>query len=270
MVVAFFAFPMFIGVLPTRAILVVAALGAISGLPLGIYLKYRGRCAVMHGLVGNAIYAWLGLGCLAFGGVSGLLAIIAGHPEMRWMAFWVHVCLLTMALLAGLAIEAKRLGFASGSSDQAWRTKLATYIDASRNEISPSILDDVFAGEKIYGTDTAVLIGVVGSANIVLMFRTFGGGVNNAVYLAAPLATLTFGYMSLKYFGPIILRLWLARRLEKEQGRPFVNADFEQIQALRRTFILSRWLMTDYEGEAASADKSRKMTYQARKKRRSA
>jgi hypothetical protein len=269
-VASMFAFSMFTPSLPKTTMLLIAGAAALIGLPIGICVKYRTSGGVTYGLWGYVVYLWMGLGCLAFGGLAGILAVITGHPEMRWMAFGLHVCLLTMALLAGLVMEARRLGFAPGSSDQAWRTKLAAYIDAGRNEISTRILDDVFIGEKTYGTETAVLIGAVGSANVVLMLRMFGGGVNNAVYLVAPLATLTFGHMSLKYFGPIILRLWLARRLESEQGRPFVNADFEQIQALRRTFILSRWLMTDYKGEAPSADKSRKMTYQARKKRRSA
>lgn len=59
--------------------------------------------------------------------------------------------------------------------------------------------------------------------------------------------------LNLKQFGPAFLRLLLVRRLEKEAGRPFVNADYEQIQELRRTFFLSRWLMRDYVEKKESA-----------------
>jgi hypothetical protein len=88
----------------------------------------------------------------------------------------------------------------------------------------------------------AAAIGV----NIPLLFQIYGGGRNNAIFLAVPLMTVTFTYINLKIFGPGLTRIFLLRKIEKEQGYRFQNADYEKIQELRRGFFLSRWLMKDY------------------------
>ena len=53
-------------------------------------------------------------------------------------------------------------------------------------------------------------------------------------------------YINIAVMGPMLMRIVFLRKLEKEQGYRFANADYERIQELRRHFRFARWLMKDY------------------------
>lgn len=88
------------------------------------------------------------------------------------------------------------------------------------------------------------------TVNVPLLFQIYTGSKNNAIFLAVPLLVGAFAYLSLKVLGPKIANLYVLRQYEKQTSRRFVNADYEKIQELRRTFFLSRWLMKDYRPAA--------------------
>jgi hypothetical protein len=56
-------------------------------------------------------------------------------------------------------------------------------------------------------------------------------------------------YINIKTSGPQLAILYVLLKHEIKTKRRFVNADYEEIQNLRRTFFLSRWLMKDYQSQ---------------------
>lgn len=78
-----------------------------------------------------------------------------------------------------------------------------------------------------------------------MLFQIYTGNRQNAIFLS-PLSTLAMSYMVFKTIGPAHVRIFLLRKIEKEQGFRFQNADYEKIQELRRGFFLAKWLMKDY------------------------
>lgn len=161
------------------------------------------------------------------------------------MAFGVNTFCIAASVLGGMYREALRLELRKKGSPPPWKAKLAEYVDYSKHRIIPNKTNSIRTDGDSW-TRYGPLIIMAGPANFSLFFEYFGGGRNNGIFLVAPLLAGVFSYLNLKKFGPAFLRLLLVRSLEKEAGRPFVNADYEQIQELRRTFFLSRWLMKDY------------------------
>ncbi len=118
---------------------------------------------------------------------------------------------------------------------------------ANLNEytINPNKFHDGSTGETS-NSAAAIWSTAAMGANIPILFQIYTGARNNVIFLAVPLIIGVFAYLSIKTLGPKIACLWLLRKYEKQTGRCFVNADYEKIQELRRTFFLSRWLMKDY------------------------
>jgi hypothetical protein len=182
------------------------------------------------------------------GGVVAMPGWVLQRPELSWLAFYGHMLLLLISLIAGMYREAKALGMLDSQTAMAWRSTLEQYINYETGRIDPAVKISNLAcepSEKGWVSAMKWFGGALG-VNVYWLFEYYGGGGSNAAFFVAPIATGAFAYVDWKFIGPIILRLLLVRNLEKDTGRRFINADFAQIQELRRTFFLSRWLMKDY------------------------
>jgi len=147
---------------------------------------------------------------------------------------------VAFTLLVSILLEAMRLKLLIGESR--WREEIEKYLDYSKRLVSPTLTTRAAMPTSINTICMTAAIGV----NIPLMFQLLSGSRDNAIFLAAPLGMVTFAYINLKTFGPGITRIFLLRKIEKEQGYRFQNADYEKIQELRRGFFLAKWLMKDY------------------------
>jgi hypothetical protein len=220
------------------ALALVTILGMLYGAYFTFYAKFDSSSSLcMLLFVMLTVFVVIGSsGC-------ALAVELANHVELRWLAFFTNAVCIVLSLLVGAVREAKALGGWRGNPTSVWRERIERYIDYSKRQVSPSLTGDKANYKEI--KHPYIIIGV-GVANIPLLFELYGGGRANAIFLAAPLSMLAFSYLNLKTLGPAFARLLLLRRIEKEVGYRFQNADYEQIQELRRGFFLSRWLMKDY------------------------
>ena len=242
MTVGLFMFPMF-SELPIRSILVCMVVVGLMSIPLGGYIKYRAVFGTSYGCFAIVYFLFV-LEFLCGGGSTILAVHVAKRFDLKGMALGICSLSMLVALLIGIYREMQVFKLFNKNNAQFWQEELGRYIDYQRYSINPNFSTDVpTTGTKL---TTVITIVMVGSANIPLLFELYGGGKANVIFLAAPLGVVTFSYLNLCKFGPWIVKLYLLRILEKASGRRFMNADYEQIQALRRTFFLSRWLMKDY------------------------
>jgi hypothetical protein len=258
MLFAVFLFPMFNGVIPTDTLLVVMGIAAIIGLFVGIYLMYRSTFNSTYGL-GVFLYATTLFEFMLGGGAAVLAVQIADRPDLRGLAVFTNVICILIPLLGGIYREAKALGWRPGSTVHGWQKQIEKYIDRSNHQVRPALTTADFDSSTMTASLAMVAAGAV---NIPLLLELFGGERFSAVYFAAPLIMGTVAYINVTNLGPGIARLFMLRKLEKTAGRRFINADLEQIQELRRSFFLSRWLMKDYvavqPGGAASVAAARR------------
>jgi hypothetical protein len=255
MVLAIFLFTLFNGALPISSILGIITASGFLGLIVGSYYTFRSNCGVTASLY-YLLYVVLAMEYVFCSGAAAVAAQIAGRPDLNWLAVFANSLSMTITLIGGLYLEAKKHKLFSTTSNSFWREKLDKYIDYPSHQIKPESITSIETGSSTW--KSPILIVAVGSANIPLLFELFGGGRFNAIFLAMPMLTCTFAYVNIKSFGPSLLRLILLSKLEKSLGYRFINADLEQIQELRRTFFLSRWLMKDYTKPSTVATATQK------------
>lgn len=228
----------------TTSLIFFSTLAGCYGFGMGLHQKFRARFGTTTALV-TFLYLIVTMNWMFLGSGTALAALVAGKADLRWHAFLANGLLVTLSIVGGMYREARRLEYWKKEDPSLWKIKLGKYVDYAAHRIVPSKENDLRAeGDK--WTRYGPIIAMAGQANMVLLFELYGGGRNNAVFIGVPLLAGVLTYLNLKQFGPAFMRLLLVRKLEKEAGRPFVNADYEQIQELRRTFFLSRWLMKDY------------------------
>lgn len=253
MVIALFMFPLFKDEIETLYILKMMAAGAGVGFFVGMHVTFRSRLGSGFGL-GMFCYLVVSLEILMTGGAAGLAMHIAGRPDLQWVAFFTNLIGLSIALFGGIHLEAKSLGAINADEPHRWKKEIEKYVDYPSRTVLPSLSNGQGLSQpKADFFTSPYAIMAVGSANIPLFFDLYGGGRMNAIYLALPLMAGALIYLNFKNFGPSLVRLFLLRKLEKSVGYRFINADYEQIQDLRRTFFLSRWLMKDYVKPAGKA-----------------
>ncbi len=237
---ALFLFP----ITGTHRLAALLAIAAFVGPVIGAYVTYRSEFGTTTAFL-SLLYFIGVMELMIAGGAAALAMWSADRHDLCWPAFITHGIFMALSLLGGLYREAKALEWCGDTSDR-WKSKLSEYIDHAKHEIIPAKANTSSAKEDKW-TKYGTLITAAGQASIPLLFGVYGSGKGNAIFFAAPLLTGVFAYINFRKIGPGLVRLLLLRKLEKENGRRFVNADLEQIQELRRTFFLSRWLMKDYK-----------------------
>lgn len=219
--------------------LIVVGLAAVLGLVLGFYVKLRAEFSPVYSIVAQH-YFIVSIGILIGGSCVALAFMFGGRPDLRWFAFNANAVCIALTFVASIILTARDMGVWDGTNN--WRQKIEKYIDYSKRQVSPKLTSDTVNYKKV---KYPYLIIGAGIGSIPLLFQIYTGNRQNAIFLA-PLSTLAVSYMSLKTFGPAHVRIYLLRKIEKEQGYRFQNADYEKIQELRRGFFLAKWLMKDY------------------------
>jgi hypothetical protein len=244
--IALFLFPFFKDEIGTVNILKIVALMAAVGFFVGLYIAFRSTlgssfCFAMF------CYFVTGFELLMAGGASGMFMHLSGHSEMKWLAFLTNMFCLGVTLFGGLYLEAKSLGLFDATQSGRWKKEIEKYIDYPSRKVLPALTNGQGLSQPQSNFFTSPYAFLAwGTSGIPLFFELYGGGKFNAIFFAAPLITAVLIYMNFRKFGPGLVRIHLLRKIEKSVGYRFINADLEQIQELRRTFFLSRWLMKDY------------------------
>jgi hypothetical protein len=245
---------------PGKIFFTAVGISAVLGLVMGLYLKLRTEFSSLYAIIASAYFV-ISYEIVFGGSLVAFAVLLSGRPDLRWFAFNTNLACMTLTLLIGMLLEARRLGLLKG--ENRWREEIRKYLDFSKRLVDPALTTKVESPTSMNAISMAAAIGV----NIPLLFQIYGGGRDNAIFLAVPLLALTFSYINFNTFGPGLTRIFLLRKIEKEQGYRFQNADFEKIQELRRGFFLSRWLMKDYRPPivATTLAKSDEQTMKKRK-----
>ena len=218
----------------------------VVGLVTAVVVRYRSKFSISYALYGSLYF--YALFPLAPGGALALIAAdISGANEKRWMAFLIYEASILFPLWFGARHQLENIGLNTRKSPEKWKEKFKNSVNFDSYTVIP---DKSAAPASGRSPLASVWIWAPVTVNIPLLFQIYTGSKNNVAFLAIPLFVGTFAYLSLKTIGPKIANLYVLRQYEKQTGRRFINADYEKIQELRRTFFLSRWLMKDYRPAA--------------------
>jgi hypothetical protein len=231
-----------LGMVKGMGIILVAIVTAIVGLVLGVLVKYRVDFSVKYS--SSAIFYFFLVCPILFGGSFSLIfSEIAGAQDKQFVVLCFYLLSIVAPILFGVLDYLNKFKFRGGTQCGPWVKSLNGCVDFEKFIITPGELKNSVKSKSL---STVIWTVAPAVTNIPLLFQIYTGSRNNAAFLAMPLRIGGFAYFSIKTLGPQIACLYLLRKYEKQTGRCFVNADYEKIQALRRTFFLSRWLMKDY------------------------
>jgi hypothetical protein len=246
-----FVFPVFgkLGISNLNLFFLVSLFGLIGG-GYGVYYKYLSKWGTTNALVGQ-IYFFISLEMMLVGGMAALAIILAGRPDLKFWALGTSWLALIISILLGIQRDAKKVKWWTAEALELADKRFAKHINYSTQQFMPYPIP-TYSDQDALRSYGYLVIGV-GTANIPLMFEIFTGQRTNAIFFAFPVLVGTFAYINFKKISTGVLNLILIRKLEKSVGYRFINADLEQIQDLRRTFFLSRWLMKDYVKPASAS-----------------
>ena len=177
---------------------------------------------------------------MLFGGSTMLLALEVGNFNgNRWALLLIYQAAIAASAAVGFYFGISKINANGGIEN------LRKFVDAKK------FLIKCESPEMKISTPRIALISAI-SVNIPLIFYIFTGARENAIFLAAPLFPIAVGWLNIQTFGPQLACLYLLRMHEIKAGRHFVYENHEELQDLRRTFFLSRWLMKDYHRKSAS------------------
>ena len=226
-------------------LIVIVIAMTVIGFFIGLYLTYQTAFNSNYGMA--VFFYWLfSFDIFCFGGAVAIAAKISGRPDLKWMLFFSYVLTILVTLAGGMYNEAKSLKLKRTDKVDEWKEKLKKHVDFNNQLVKPSLTVDQRSLVDGNSASSSIWIGAAASVNIPLLFEAYGDGKYNAIFVVVPSMIGLFSYLHLTLIGPALVRLLLLRKLEKSLGYRFINADYEQIQDLRRTFFLSRWLMKDY------------------------
>ena len=217
-------------------------MGAV-GFVWGYYHQYRSACGTTHAVL-NILIIFFIVELAALGSTIALVVWVARAPELRPLAVPTAALTLAISIYFGMQREARNLkwwGMHTVAHAKEKFAKQINFTDRTFKALPLEKIDDNSAW-KTHG----FMIACISTTNIPLIFQIFTGDRNSVIFFALPLLLGTIVYLNVKTFGRVLFNLILLRRLENSLGYRFINADYEQIQDLRRTFFLSRWLMKDY------------------------
>ena len=267
MALAVFLCGLFLNEIEAGMIFALICVASGIGLCFGIYDAYRSELLGSARALFSLGYVIVGFEIMTFGSAWPIATDLAGRSDLKFLAFLMHMFCVLLSVLGGMYQEARCLGWRPGVAVGWWREELNQHVDYDRQLVSPSLTKQ--PSSRFDSAKPYLILGL--GLNIPLLFALYGGGRANAAYLAAPLGTMAAIYLNVRYLGPPLLRLLLLRKLEKEVGYRFQNADYEQIQELRRSFFLARWLMKDYRPPMPCVDAESSVTpsrQEAKKRKR--
>jgi hypothetical protein len=206
------------------------------------WVAYRSDFGGRQGIAGAAL-AVLVLGPLV-SGVAVMTVSMAGQPQLALLATGTCSISLVMSLVAGLrrqGLTLQREGF-----DGAWaRTNVDP--DAARLRASALLGTDPHAAPPYPWL--ALALGVNGP----LLYRAWGASDAQVMPFVLAALALTSVWVFVRNVGPLAARGRFVLQLERHHGRRIVHEHYEELQALRRSFWLSRWLMVKTEKAPSDA-----------------
>jgi hypothetical protein len=140
-----------------------------------------------------------------------------------------------VAVQAGVSYQTHRVLRREGSSNE-W---LKTHVDFVRGRI----VSTQSPWPPVSGwLRSPWLIGAL-AANVPLIWRLWGGTDAQIVLLLLPVMTTCAVMIIVQLTGPTLGRAVYLTQIEKQMGLRLMHHDLAQLQALRRSWWLSRWLM---------------------------
>lgn len=215
--------------LPKDVLFAAAPMTGLAFLIAGLHIKYRSRYTPKDAL-------WsLPLTLMLFGSLlvasTTALAWRAQRPDLQALAVGVAVVLTIGGLAAGYWSERRHLAASPGEVPKA----LESLLDLQRHRVRPMPAARQPAMGKVAFLAALAL-------NAPLLLQMNGWQANDVVWLAMPLLGGAVTYVLATGFGPALARAIAVRDVEKRVGQTFCTSRLEELQTLRRTFWLSRWL----------------------------
>jgi hypothetical protein len=208
--------------------------GALSVVMMSLagWIAYRSDFGGRQGIAGAALMLLLLAPLMS--GAAVMTLSLAGVPQLSLLAVGTSLLSLAIAFVAGLRrqwLTLQREGF-----DGAWaRTNVDP--DAARLRASALLGADTNAAPS-----SPWLIAAL-AANGPLLYSTWGTTDAQAMPFVLAVLALTSVWVCARKVGPMAARGWFVLQLERHHGRRIVHEHHEELQALRREFWLSRWLM---------------------------
>jgi hypothetical protein len=216
-------------VLPKEVLFAAAPVTGLVFLVAGLHIKYRSRYTAQEAL-------WsLPLTLMFFGSLlvasTTALAWRAHRPDLQGLALGIAALLAFGGLASGYWSERRQLVAPPGEVPKA----LQALIDLQRHRLLP------MPAPRQPAMGTIAFFAALG-LNAPLLMQLGGWGTNDVVWLAMPLLGGAVTYVLATGFGPALARALAVLAIERRAGQPFRTSRLEELQALRRTFWLSRWL----------------------------
>lgn len=212
---------------------------------LGAWVAYRSDYATRHGLVAS----FLGLLFVAplVAGVTVIALSMAGAQELSNLAI-VSVSgsmLLTVAWTLWRQLQQLVREGPAGP----W---VRDHVDADAGRIRADTLVRGAGDAPSRKPWLAIALGV----NLPLIYQSWG--ITDSQAMPVILVGLLSGsvWLCAAVFGPMAGKALYLRRLERAAGRRFFHEGYDELQALRRGFWLSRLLLVDADGGPASTGES--------------
>ena len=221
------------------------SVAAIIGLCSGLYITFLSRFDSAYLSVFLGYYAVV-INIPLCGAAMGFAVGFFGYPNLRWPLLFFVSGGGVVSLAYGVLNSARAVRyFEEDTGTRFWRKEIDKYVNVKNRTIDPhAVLGASYA--KNEDTKIARSIVYAGIGIVPALFLLFTGRRDNVIYLGAAALLVGAVLVNVRIVGPMIFRLYLIRKIEREQGYRFANADYEQIQELRRHFRFARWLMKDY------------------------
>jgi hypothetical protein len=167
-------------------------------------------------------------------GATVMTLSLAGLPQLSWLA--VGTCSLSLAMAFVAGFRRQWLPLRNEGFDGAWA---CTNVDPEAGRLRASALLDNTPG----AVPTSPWLIAALAANGPLLYRAWGATDAQAMPFVLAVLVLTSVWIFVRKVGPTAARGWFVLQLERHHGKRILHEHHEELQALRRSFWLSRWLM---------------------------
>ena len=235
----------FFKALSHEAFLVLLLALSVTLTGLATWIVYRSDYATRHGMVASVFTLLFVLPFVA--GFAVVATAVVGVPEMAGLA--TAGVSIPMLFTAAWALRRQLLCLVREGPDGSW---VRQHVDADAGRIRADTLLHGAGDAPSRKPWLAIAFGV----NLPLIYQSWG--ITDRQVLPWLLVALVAGglWLCAAVIGPMAGKALYLRRLERAAGRRFFHEGYDDLQALRRGFWLSRLLMVDADGGPASTGES--------------
>jgi hypothetical protein len=225
---AFFLSPL-LGV--NAAMWLALVLSGCTLLALG-YMAYRSVYGTAHGVTAASVtFLWFGLVVAAS---AAALLVIQGHAGLAWLS------LATSAAVHAVAFAASARTVYNGLQAEGLN---GAWLRSSVNFEGAWVIDQTLAVPAPSGAWRSPWIIAAVAVNLPLLWRGYGVSDNAVMPWIAIGMNLAGLWLMVSFAGPLLGRALYVRRLEQQAGVTLTHRDIRDLQRLRASLWLSRWLM---------------------------